>query len=152
MARFETFSRRLVAMSQQPHLTIQRRGTISLNRAAFVTLGEPVAVGLLFAPDERVLALRAAAPGEANAVRVRVGSPGGNGPFVVSAAAFCAHYSIDTTVSRRWDAYLEDGLLCADLSVGGTPVTSNRASTGQSNGNASSEEHDEGDAGTRPGN
>ena len=45
-------------------------------------------------------------------------------PFEVS-----AHYGIDTTATRRWKPFVEDGMLCVDLSTEGTVITGNRTKT-----------------------
>lgn len=45
---------------------------------------------------------------------------------MVAATAFTAHYDIDTTATRRWKPFLEDGMLCVDLSQEGTTITGNR--------------------------
>ena len=45
--------------------------------------------------------------------------------------AFSHFYELDTTLTRRWPAYVEDGVLCIDLAnSAGVPVTSNRAARG----------------------
>jgi hypothetical protein len=41
--------------------------------------------------------------------------------------AFVHFYDIDVSVSRGREAYLDGGVLCADLAQPGEPVTSNRA-------------------------
>ena len=45
---FETFTRRMVPLVKKPTVTIQKRGTLSFNKAAQVALGEPEAVELLY--------------------------------------------------------------------------------------------------------
>lgn len=127
MANFETFSRDMVPLKAPPHVTVQKRGTISLNRSAFLLLGSPDAVELLYDREQSMLGLRPIDPGADSAYRVRRSSNSSSGPWVISAMAFTKFYDIDTTTSLRWAAYLEKDTLCADLSRAGVPVTSNRA-------------------------
>jgi hypothetical protein len=127
MAQFDRFSRDQVARKRDPWVTIQKRGTISLNRSAYEMVGSPAAVELLYDADSRIVGLRECDPRDRDAVRVR--SPTGKdaGPFVVSAMAYLRFYEIAFDGSRRWLAYLEDGVLCVDLRTQSLAVTSNRA-------------------------
>lgn len=125
MANFERFRRDVPAFASDPYITIQKRGVISLNRAAFGALGAPQAVELLYDRTARVVGLRAADPRADDAYQVRATAPGG--PFVISAIAFTKHYGIDTSAAHRWLGFVDNGVLCVDLTTPGTPVTSNRA-------------------------
>jgi hypothetical protein len=127
MSNFESFSRRMMPLKAQPLVTIQKRGAISLNRSAFAALGSPDAVELLFDRDASLVGLRPIDARAENAYQVRPASGTASGPWVVSAMAFTKFYEIDTTQTRRWTAYLQDGVLCADLTCPGLAVTSNRA-------------------------
>jgi hypothetical protein len=127
MANFEAFSRRMLPLKADPHVTIQKRGTISLNRSAFVALGEPSAVELLYDRDRSIVGLRPVDAKADDAYQVRRSSPSASGPWVISAMAFTRFYDIDTTQSLRWSAYLDNDVLCADISEAGRPVSSNRA-------------------------
>ena len=57
---------------------------------------------------------------------MRNGFKRGPGQGIVSATAFTQHYGIDTTATRRWKPFVEDGMLCVDLSTEGTVITGNR--------------------------
>jgi hypothetical protein len=127
MPNFETFSRRMVPLKTDPHVTIQKRGTISLNKSAYLAIGSPDSVELLYDRDARIIGLRKVSGDAENAYHVRASSQSPSGPWVISAMAFTKFYDIDTTTSQRWDAYLDDDVLCVDLRREGTPVTSNRA-------------------------
>lgn len=127
MPNFESFSRRMLPLKVEPFVTIQKRGTISLNRSAFAALGAPDAVELLYDRQRGIVGLRAIDPRAENAYQVRRTSSSASGPWVISAMAFTKFYDIDTSCSRRWVAFLDDGVLCADLSADGTQVSSNRA-------------------------
>jgi hypothetical protein len=127
MANFESFHRGLLPLKDDPHLTIQKRGTISVNRSAFEALGAPDAVELLYDRERDIVGLRGIDPKADNAYLVRRTTSSASGPWVISAMAFTHFYDIDTAVSKRWTAFLDDDVLCADLSTPGTPVSSNRA-------------------------
>ena len=126
MPNFESFNRRMVPLRSVPHVTIQKRGAFSLNRSAYEALGAPDAVELLYDRDERIIGLRAAPATDADASHVRASSRSASGPWMVSAMAFTKFYDIDTSVTRRHEAYLDDDVLCVDLRKDGEPVTSNR--------------------------
>jgi hypothetical protein len=129
MPNFETFSRRMMPLKAEPHVTIQRRGTISLNRSSFAALGSPDAVELLYDRGQRIVGLRPVAARAANAYHVRPSSSAPGSPLVISAMAFTKFYDIDTSLTRRFDAYLEDGVLCVDLKTAGLPVGGTRTRT-----------------------
>jgi hypothetical protein len=127
MPNFESFSKRLLPSRGTPVVTIQRRGAMSLNRSAWSAIDSPKAVELLFDRTSHIVGLRPVEPDADNAYPVRPATSAA-GPFLISAMAFSHFYEIDTTVARRWPAYVEDGVLCVDLrSNAGVPVTSNRA-------------------------
>jgi hypothetical protein len=107
-------------------VTIQKRGTISMNRAAYVALDSPDTVELLYDLADRVVGLRAVDHLVEHAYPVRsVGADGSS--YLIAGTAFTKYYGIDTEVSRRWPAELQDGVLCVDLKEDGTIVTSNRS-------------------------
>lgn len=117
----------MLPLKSDPHVTIQKRGTISMNRSAFLAAGSPDAVELLYDRDARIIGLRAIEVNAHNAYHVRHPSRSANGPWIISAMAFTKFYDIDTSTTLRWDAYLDGGALCVDLNQSATPVTSNRA-------------------------
>ncbi|WP_272027902.1 hypothetical protein [Kocuria rosea] len=110
-------------------MTIQKRGVISLNKAAHDLVDNAETVELLFDPDRRVMALRVIDDFSPHAYAVRSGSKRGPGQVIVSATAFTAYYGIDTTATRRWKPFVEDGMLCVDLTTEGTVITGNRTKT-----------------------
>lgn len=121
---FETFKRQRAPVTQEPAITIQKRGTLSGNRPAYEALDSPEAVELLFDRDERLIGIRKADPSTEHAYVVR---PLGKGStWMVSGTAFVAYYGIDTEVARRWTAQVEDDVLVVDLKQPGAEVTSNR--------------------------
>lgn len=121
---FEVFNRRMAPLAKAPSVTIQKRGTISLNKVAHKMIDEAATVELLFDPDARVIALRPSAESHAYPIR---NAQRDSGQTQLSATAFTQYYGIDTEVSRRYEPYVEDGMLCIDLAGKSIEVTSNRA-------------------------
>ncbi|MEX5301372.1 hypothetical protein [Kocuria sabuli] len=127
MVAFEVFDKRMTPLAKAPAVKIQKRGVISLNRAAHELIDSPETVELLFDAQRSVMALRPADDTSPHAYGVRTGSTKGPGQAMVSATAFTQHYGIDTTVTRRWRPFVEDGMLCIDLTQTGTVIEGNRA-------------------------
>jgi hypothetical protein len=123
---FEVFDKRMTPLAKAPSVTIQKRGVISLNKAAHDLVDNAETVELLYDRDRQVMALRAADDSSPHAYAVRNGSKRGPGQAIVSATAFTQHYGIDTTATRRWKPFIEDGMLCVDLTQEGTVITGNR--------------------------
>jgi hypothetical protein len=80
--------------------TLQTRGLISLNQAAFEALGKPAAVALLYDADQGVVALRTVEKNYQNAYTVR--KQGGSRSYLVAAQGFTTYYKLPTEVSRRY--------------------------------------------------
>ena len=119
------FKRTNAPRAHGPALTVTTGGTLNLNVAAFELLGQPEAVNLLYARDERIIGLRPARRDELDAYPVRSSRPGR--PPMVSAKAFCEPIGADLTSARRYPLVLDDGIGRVDLKESGTVVTSNRA-------------------------
>ena len=126
---FEVFDKRMTPLAKAPSVTIQKRGVISLNKAAHDLIDNAETVELLYDRDRSVIALCASDDSSPHAYAVRNGSKRGPGQAIVSATAFTAHYGIDATATRRWKPFMEDGMLCVDLTEEGTVITGNRAKT-----------------------
>jgi hypothetical protein len=124
---FEVFDKRMIPLAKAPSVTVQKRGVISLNKAAHDLIGNTETVELLYDRDRHVIALRRADDPSPHAYAVRSGSKRGPGQAIISATAFTAHYGIDTTATKRWKPFVEDGMLCVDLTKKGTVITGNRA-------------------------
>jgi hypothetical protein len=110
---FETFTRQRRS-SPQPYITIQKKGVISLNKAAFEALDSPETVELLYDSDARLVALRKVDSSVEHGYQVR--APVENhATWLVSGAAFVGYYEIDTSLSIRRAARKEGELLIVDL-------------------------------------
>ncbi len=125
MSGFEIFTKRMAPLGKTPGVTIQKRGTITINRAAYALLGEPKAVELLFDRDKHLVGLRPVDKTAQHAYSLRTQGSGDTGPMVVAGTAFTNYYKIDTSVSRRWIPALENDILVLDLDKG-VEITSNR--------------------------
>lgn len=130
---FEVFKKSSAPVSTVPSVTIQKRGLISLNRAAYELIGSPEAVELLWDFDRRVIGLRATDLANPDAYPARPQSAQSNrGPILVAGSLFTRYIGLDTTEAKRWVPQVEDGILTLDLKVEGQPVSSNRRGTGES--------------------
>lgn len=124
MSDFTIFDKARAPFTGEAHLTVQKRGTITLNAASFALLDSPDAVELLFDPNSEVLGLRTADATLSHVAYVRKSTRSTAGPWVVSAMAFVRHFGIDTTVARQRVAYLDgDGVLCARMDEPGLVVS-----------------------------
>jgi hypothetical protein len=118
----------MLALKDEPHLTVHKRGTISINRSAFEALDSPEAVELLYDKGRSIIGLRPIEQRAENAYHVRRPSNSPSGPWVISAMAFTKFYDIDTSATVRWVAYVDGEILCTDISAPGRPVGTNRRS------------------------
>lgn len=125
---FKVFEKGSAPASNVPSATIQKRGLISLNRAAFGMIGSPDAVELLWDADRQVVGLRPSSPSNPNAYPARPQSQGSSkGPILIAGSLFTRYIGLDTTEARRWVPSVEDGVLCLDLTTPGQRVRSNRS-------------------------
>lgn len=98
-----------------------------MNKAAYLALGRPAAVELLYDPDERIVGFRPADPSKGTAYAVRATEPSGS--YAVAGVAFVKHYDIDTTTARRWPSQVEDGVLCVRLDDPAVQIVGRQART-----------------------
>jgi len=85
---------------EEPMFTLQASGLLSFNHAAFMALGEPVTVALLYDAGERVVAVRKVEKDHQNAYPVR--KQGRSMTYLVSAQGFVAHHEIPRVKARRF--------------------------------------------------
>lgn len=125
---FEVFQKSSAPVSKVPTVTLQKRGLMSLNRAAHALISSPEFVELLWDADRRIIGLRPAEESNPNAYPARPQSKESDkGPILVAGAVFTRHYDIPTEESRRRVVTAEDGILCIDLNQEGQLATSNRS-------------------------
>jgi hypothetical protein len=115
---FERFDRRSRPTSTDPIMAIQKRGTFSLNAAAYAMLekaGAPrdnngrLHAEILYSPTEKVVGLRATAPGVATyPVRKQPKSES----YLMTGRAFTVYYGIDTRKTQQYAVRdLGDGII-----------------------------------------
>jgi hypothetical protein len=124
---FEVFEKGSAPVSTVPAATVQKRGLISLNRAAFELIGSPEAVLLLWDAERRVIGIQATQVSSPNAYPARPQSKDSSrGPVLIAGNLFTRYIGLDTTEAHRWQPRLEDDILCIDLNEPGQRVVSNR--------------------------
>ena len=109
---FEEFDRR-AAPPAHPSVTIQKRGTFGLNRAAHESLGSPTHVKLLFDPERRVIGIIAASAEDPNAYRLQKQQRARN--YLLSGRAFANRYGIPLGQARRYRGEMHGDVLTVDL-------------------------------------
>lgn len=128
---FEVFKKSSAPLPSVPSVTIQKRGLMSLNRAAYQLIGSPDAVELLWDRERKLIGIRPADIASPDGYPARAQSATSNrGPILVAGSMFTRFIELDTSRAKRWVPRLDDGILCIDLNVEGQPVSSNRRGTG----------------------
>lgn len=120
---FEVFDKRHAPLRGTPSVTVQKRGIISINGPAHKLIEGAQVVELLFDRDRQVMALRPSQPSP-RAYEMR--GPSKTGQTVLSAIAFMQAYEVDTSVSRRYEPFMEDGMLCINFAGPSTEIRGNR--------------------------
>lgn len=124
---FEVYEKGSAPVATVPSVTVQKRGLISLNRAAFKLLGEPPAVLLLWDSEREVIGLRGVPLDAANAYPVRPQTSNSTkGPLLVAGGLFTKFIGLNTETAYRWKPRMEDEVLCIDVGTPGAKVNSNR--------------------------
>jgi hypothetical protein len=130
---FEVFKKSSAPVPSVPSVTIQKRGLISLNRAAYELIHTPEAVELLWDAERRVIGMRPATLENPDAYPARPQNLKSNrGPILVAGNLFTRYIGLDTSLAKRWVPHVEDDILIIDLTIEGQPVSSNRRGTGES--------------------
>jgi hypothetical protein len=128
---FQVFDRHEDRQPLEPLVTIQKRGTISLNRTAVEMLGAPEAVELLYDRSAQIVGFRAVSTRSPNGYLVRKQLKSSS--YIVAGQSFTGFHGIDTTVARQYRPLMYEGdILGIDLSTGIAVVGSGRrAATSQ---------------------
>jgi len=121
---FQVFDRRHAPMRGEPSVTLQSSGVLSINAPAHRMIDNAMKVELLFDPSREVMALR---PSEGSPRSYELREPTSTGLTMVSLTAFANAYGIDLSTSRRFQPFLEDGMLCVDLKGESVAVRGNRS-------------------------
>lgn len=124
---FEKFEKSQAVLGRKPNVTIQARGLISINQSAYMRMGRPEVVDLMFDPDDKLIGIvKAEDPEEGH--RVRVADQKG-ASAVISGTAFTNYYGIPNTESLRWEPRFDGEMLIIDLNIPGKPIGSRRTRT-----------------------
>ena len=106
---FEVFNKKSAGRSKSPTMTVQKRGTFSLNSASAHLLAEEpdqLAVELLYDVENRIIGIRKA---EQSVNPYVLRKQPSSESYLVAGRAFAEHYGIDTSVARRYRAKLHEG-------------------------------------------
>lgn len=124
---FKVFEKGSAPVATVPAVTIQKRGLVSLNDAAYRMLEEPDAITFLWDEDERLIGMRKASENDLNGYPTRrQASKKGNGPVLIAGSTFMKYVGVSTECARRWTPQMQDDMLVIDLKVEGALVISNR--------------------------
>lgn len=121
---FTKFDKRTTRLVKRPELTIQAKGTMSLNAAAHHLLGAPEAIELLYDEDSKVIGLRPVNAEDPDAYALR--AIGAGGTYVLSGRAFLQYFGIDFGTPVRREVTMAGDVLIVDLKDSGRDATSNR--------------------------
>lgn len=119
---FERFTGSHAPANKTPSVTIQKRGVIALNRAAYDLLKRPQAVHLYFSPDEQIIGIAPSDPKAPDAILLR--KQKGSASYNIAGMSFTKWYGIDSSIARRYEATAEGGDLYVDLKQPAKVVTS----------------------------
>jgi hypothetical protein len=119
---FERFTGSHAPAKTTPTVTIQKRGVIALNRAAYDLLKRPQAVHLYFSREEQSIGFAPSDPKEPDAILIRKAKR--TAVYWVAGMAFTKWYDIDSSLARRYEATAESGELYVDLKQQPKIVTS----------------------------
>jgi hypothetical protein len=123
---FQVYEKGSAPVPTTPSITIQKRGLISINRAAFEAIDKPEGVELLWDAERKAIALRPASLTNQNAYPVRAQGSTERGPWLIAGTLFTQFIGLDTSDAYRWTPSVEDGLLVVDISKPGSKATTNR--------------------------
>lgn len=125
---FMEFDRRSAPIATTPFITLQKKGLMSLNRAAYDALGSVDAVTLLYHPGRRIVAIRPAQSDNPRAYPVRrQGSrQEGGGNYLIAGTAFTTFHKIPTDLARRYSVKKVKDALTFDLNEDAPVVTGPR--------------------------
>jgi hypothetical protein len=110
---FERFTGSHAPLNKVPSVTIQKRGMLSLNRAAYDLLKRPQAVQLYFSANEQAIGITPSDPKAPDAIIIR--KQKSSASYIIAGMAFTKWYGIDSSSARRYEATAEGEELYVDL-------------------------------------
>ncbi len=116
---WEIYQLRGARASVSAEVTIQARGSLTINKSARNALGDPEAVVLLYSAKDKLIGMRAAKREDPYSYPLREVS---KSSFAIAAGSFCRYYRIPLTdVARRYTAKMYDDVL--GISLKEEPIT-----------------------------
>jgi hypothetical protein len=110
---FEKFRRYKVTEGDTPIVALHLRGIFALNKNAYDLLGQPEAVEMLYAPEQRIIGFQAAPKSSPDAYAVRHTTKTAH---QVEGRAFLKYYNIpEDAKGRRYNAELVDDILTINI-------------------------------------
>ena len=119
---YERFTGSHAPSNKVPSVTIQKRGILSLNRAAYDLLKRPQAVHLYFSANEHAIGITPSDPKAPDAILLR--KQKSSASYIIAGMSFTKWYGIDSSIARRYEATAEEGELYVDLKQQAQVVTS----------------------------
>ncbi len=113
MPQFEVYDRKSKPVAKEPLVTLQARGSFSLNEAAYEALGKPNECELLYSREDEIVGFRASDKSSPHGYPIHK-QPNGR-TYQTGGQAFCKYYGIKTGQARRFVARDYDGVLGIDL-------------------------------------
>lgn len=112
--QWEDFKDRNVRFDARiPRLTIQRKGNMGMNVAAFEALGSPSRIVFRYDKNRRAIAIRPAALDEKGSYPVKKQQLANS--YVLSAKAFTAFLGLNTDELKVYSPKVVNGMLVVDL-------------------------------------
>lgn len=96
-----------------PRLTVQRKGNMGLNVAAYEALGSPARIMFRYDKVRRAFAIRPARPDEKGSYPVKKQQLANS--YVLSAKSFTAYLGLNTDELKVYAPKVRDGMLIVDL-------------------------------------
>ncbi len=119
MPEWSLYQLRGARISENAEITIQARGSLTINKPSRDALGSPEAVELLYAAKDKMIGIRAAKREDPYSYPLREVS---KSSFAIAAGSFCRYYKIPMgDTARRYTAKMYDNVL--GISLKEEPIT-----------------------------
>lgn len=134
LREMEKWERTSVPRTGTPLVTIQKDGLFSLNEAAFKAMGEPKRVEIFYDSNESTIAFAPTVESNLSGYPPRRQATGAT--WLISGLKFTRHYSLDTSVARRYVVDVDDKILFVNLKGPSTVATKGPTRTRPTDGTA----------------
>jgi hypothetical protein len=120
MPNWTRFDRKARPKVEEPLVTLQASGTLSMNSAGYEAIGQPGQVDLLYDEGAHLIGFEPAEKGSPTAYPIRQQQNGKS--YQTGGRGFCRRFGIELGEARRFSAHEAEGVLIVDLDSGGRPV------------------------------